>query len=208
MLVLLAVLALQRYGDTQQAFRVLLGLAATGLVFAPTAMPAARGIAAAALVLGVLALAFVQRHDGLFGVAGLDSDLVWADETSDKFDIALRARGIGPEDAIWIVPPDFESFRLVARRAVVVDFTSIPYGDGPMRSWMERIRDVYGEVEGTGFRALGQMKKAYADGIDLRRIAREYGAGFAILNRETPWAGPVLAQNDSYKAVAIPPPGG
>jgi hypothetical protein len=50
-----------------------------------------------------------------------------------------------PKDAVFVVPPDEQSFRLRARRAVVVNFKNVPQLSGELGEWrarLERVLDV------------------------------------------------------------------
>ena len=92
---------------------------------------------------------------------------------------------------------------MVAERGIIVDYTSIPFGDLALRAWKERITTLYGPIEGSGFWALNNMKGNYAESNsdDLRAVMIEYGADYAVLYKDTPWDGAILYQNDTYKAV-------
>ncbi|WP_398286356.1 DUF6798 domain-containing protein [Sphingomonas daechungensis] len=105
-------------------------------------------------------------------------------------------------------PPEFETFRLIAERPVVVDFTSIPLQELAMREWRRRIRDVYGDVPGGGFVAQHAMDANYRAMTREKaaQLSAEYRARFAVLDRETPWPGKPLYENGTYKAVSLETP--
>ena len=193
----------QRYGSGTEAARA---IAATGvliLIFklplkARTTLPAA--IAATALL---VSFAIVNRTERWIDKDALTPEFSWEDLSGRDIDIARWAWANTPEGAVWATPPDFESFRVVAKRAIVVDFTSIPFGDLAQREWKERIMTLYGPVNRSGFAALAEMKKNYAgaDEKELRADMTKYGVDYAVLYNSTPWDGPILYQNETYKAV-------
>lgn len=121
---------------------------------------------------------------------------------------AEAARGAAANtgvDAIFVVPPAFGILRLVGPRALVVDFKAIPLQDGAMREWRERMRFVYGEVEGGGFPALARLDRAYRTVTDshLLRIAGRYGATHALLYADSTTALPQVYADASYKVVRL-----
>jgi hypothetical protein len=74
-----------------------------------------------------------------------------------------------------------------------------------MTDWRARVEAIYGPISGSGFAAQKSMIDNYRTMPHLDVAARDYGATFAVLYKDTPWTGPVLAQNDEFKAVAIGP---
>lgn len=165
-------------------------------------------IAASAGVVGALILLGVVNRDVRFtNVAIFSPTYDWADLDGEKVEIARWAREKTQDGAIWITPPDFENFRLIAERPVVVDFTSIPFNEEAMREWRRRMEDLYGPISGQGFAALQVMRNNYgaATPETLAGTGARYDAGYAVLYAQTPWNGPVLYQNREYKAVALSP---
>ena len=203
MLILLSLAAQYRYGLTQQSLRALLALAALALIVAPRPGKPAGTILATFLVAVTLTATALTRDRGLLGLDALRTQLIWADLKGDNFEISRAASDLSPPDAIWLVPPDFESFRIISGRAIVVDHTSIPFDDAAMREWRTRMEAIHGPVDGGGFTALRAMKQVYRDGIDWSAVARRYGADYAVLHAETPWPGPILFENDSFKAIRL-----
>ena len=121
-------------------------------------------------------------------------------------DISRRAREVTSKDAVFLTPPDFGPFRIVARRAIVVDFKSWTFRTPG--AWLERLTDCYGETGGEGgFELVDSFNRRYRDVDDaqLRRIAERYGATHAVLYRETPSAFPTLAEEASYRIVSLEP---
>ena len=72
-----------------------------------------------------------------------------------------------------------------------------------MREWRARLLGIFGPTNRGGFGALREMKDAYRTGLDWAAVAPRYNATYAVLFAETPWKGPVLYENDGYKAVRI-----
>ena len=206
---LAAAALLRRYGVDKEAVQAAVGLACIGLAHAPWLGPRAGAAAATAVAAGAVAFA-VATHGmkGTLGQLGLAAHFTWGDLSEPQDELARRAAAETPPVSLWLVPPDFERFRVIARRAVVVDFTSIPFDDGAMREWRERMEALYGPFEGKafekgGFPALAAMRKAWLGGETIRSAATTYGADFAILYEQTPWDGPVLFTSGPYKAVAL-----
>ncbi len=107
------------------------------------------------------------------------------DSRTPASDTVRRAGYHMPQGGIWIVPPDFETFGHLAGRAVVVDFTSIPFDGKSLREWLQRVRATYGDLRGVGFSALEAMKNNYRDFIaegegetwDYGALTRQTAAG-------------------------------
>jgi len=121
-------------------------------------------------------------------------------------DISRQARELTPKDAVFLTPPNFGPFRIVARRAIVVDFKAWPFRTPG--AWLERLTDCYGETEGeAGFELVESFARRYreVDDVHLRAIAERYSATHAVLYRETPSAFPTLAEGDVYRIVSLVP---
>jgi hypothetical protein len=119
--------------------------------------------------------------------------------------MARAAAAHSASDAVFVVPPNFGVLRFVGQRALVVDFKSIPFQDQHMREWRERIRQVYGDVQGGGVAANRALEEAYRKVADARLhdLAVRYGATHAVLFADTPTALPVLAVNEAYRLVRL-----
>lgn len=206
---LAAALLFRRYGVEKEVVQAAVGLACVGLAHAPWFGPRAGAALATAVAVGAVAFSVATRGAaGPFGQAKLAAHFTWDDLSGPQVELARRAAAESPPDSLWLVPPDFERFRVIARRAVVADFTSIPFDDGAMRSWRERMETLYGPFEGKGFAAggfpaLAAMRRVWRGGQTIPAAAAAYGADFAILYEDTPWDGPVLFTSGPYKAVAL-----
>lgn len=201
-----AVFIMTRYGQDQYIVRATLALACVALIYAPLpGRDAGMGIAIV-LVAAVIAITAYSRDQGLLGWNALKAEFVWSDLQSPEANIARAAKANSPADSLWLVPPRFESFRVIANRAVVADFTSIPFQDMPMREWRQRMETLFAPGDATGFKASHVMTENYRNGIDWQQAASLFGATHAVLFEETPWSGPVLFTNGTYKLVPLASP--
>ncbi len=134
-----------------------------------------------------------------------------ADQRHPVVDVARFARTSTPEDALFVAPPDFGHFRLLAERALVVDFRSFPFSGPAMAEWARRMDDVYGATRRRGYGASHVLDRRYHAIRDehLLELARRYGAEYAVLYRDTPTRLPVLYEDSAFVVVALedgPPP--
>ena len=192
-----------RYGQYEYGVRALLALACVALIFAPKPGRDAGTGLAVVLVAAVVALTAYTRHDGLLGWSALKAEYTFADLRDPEADIARAAAANSLADSLWLVPPRFEGFRVLANRAVVADFTSIPFQDMAMREWRQRMETLYAPGDAAGFDAARAMTENYRNGIDWQAAAQKYAATHAVLFQETPWDGPVLHENGTYKLVSL-----
>lgn len=208
LLALFAFYETMHIGSREEVVRAALAGMSIGLLYmSPLVLPVAAGLAISAAI-ALIAFGWVNRslqisHRGIF-----NPTYQWSDLKTDDADIARWAKVNTPAGAVWITPPEFETFRLIAERPVVVDFTSIPLQELAMREWRRRIRDVYGDVPGGGFVAQHAMDANYRAMTREKaaQLSAEYRARFAVLDRETPWPGKPLYENGTYKAVSLETP--
>jgi hypothetical protein len=192
-----------KYGIDKQALRLGTACVVIALVYLAPLPARLSLVTAAAFSLAFLAFGYVTRGNGLLGKEDLAATYDWQDHRDDAADIARKAAATSPAGSIWLTPPNMESFRLISRRAVLVDFTSIPFEDRAMLEWQRRMEALYGPVAGTGFVGRHQMEDNHRDHPALMR-ARSMGAHFAVIDAKADWHGPVLASNASFKAIPIP----
>jgi hypothetical protein len=114
------------------------------------------------------------RHEGLRGDDA--SYLALCDWTRDST----------PTDAVFLVPPDEESFRLHARRAIVVNFKNVPQLSGELGEWRRRLQNVL-DVDVTTLptpfhRTRDAIRARYADlsPEGLATAARRNGARYVV----------------------------
>jgi hypothetical protein len=201
-----SVLLWLRFGSLSEGLFL---IAALGLLVASSAATRAKRAAGTA-VAGTLGLILALNASGK-PVVALEPLVPAFDFKHLRDADAEAARGAAahsPGDAIFVVPPALGVLRIVGRRALVVDFKAIPLQDGAMREWRDRMRFVYGEVEGGGFRALPRLEQAYRTITDshLLRIAARYGATHALLYADSKTALPALYADSSYKVVQLTSP--
>ena len=134
--------------------------------------------------------------------------LTFSSATRVEDDVACFAREHTLQGTVFVAPPVAGRFRLMSRRALVVDFTAMPFQDWAMVEWRQRLRDCYGEVEKTGWGAATEMDAAYRRITDerLQFIAQIYGASYAVLYLDTETALPVIYEGRTFKLVEIEPP--
>lgn len=160
------------------------------------------------LCIVVLTLAVNRHYQIPFLSRYLDSlqpTVELSDVRGPDVEIADYARENTPEDAVFLTPPSFGRFRLVAQRAIVVDFKAFPFQDWAMVEWEERLLDCYGKVDSTGSRARQEMDELYRN-ITKERIvsvAGKYGVSYAVLYKDTPSQFPVMFENDTYRIAMI-----
>ena len=206
-LAVVAVYLTMSIGAREEAVRAMLAAISIGLLYlSPLAVPAAAAVAMS-MTAALIAFGWINRSLHISDRGIFNPTYHWSDLKTDDADIARWAHANTPSGTVWITPPDFETFRFIAERPIIVDFTSIPLQEGAMREWRRRIRDVYGDVPGGGFVAHAAMDENYRS-ITPERLAQlsgQYNARFAVLDQETPWPGPVLYRNGTYKAVSLEP---
>jgi Domain of unknown function (DUF6798) len=167
-----------------------------------------RRIFPVALVALVLLVAGANRTTQFLHWNFLNPIVSFADHRGDHADAARWARQNTESDALFLIPPDMGTFRILARRAVVVDFEAIPFEGAAMREWRNRMRDSYGDVMSGGFVAREEMIKNYRQlsAAKLDSLASSYNVDFAVLYAETTIDQPVLYRNATFKIVALSAP--
>lgn len=61
---------------------------------------------------------------------------------SDESKVTQWAKKNTPQEAIFLVPPEFESFRLLSNRAIVADWKAFPFQQKAMVDWAKRMCDI------------------------------------------------------------------
>jgi len=203
LLLLASLLAARRAAIEEQSVRALAALIVLGALMVPGFPAYLRATIAAGFTAVLLTAVLITRADGLFGQAGLKSEFVWSDLTGDDAEIARQAAILSPPEAVWLIPPELETFRMIAARTVVVDYTSIPFDDAAMGLWYKRMNRLYGPLQAGGFQELRAMQARYAQEPNWA-AAKAFGATHAVLYKDSPWAGPVLVSIGAFKAVRLP----
>ena len=129
-----------------------------------------------------------------------------AGDGAEYLALATWARDHTPADAVFLVPPDEESFRVHARRAIVVNFKGVPQLSAELPEWRDRLRDVL-DLDTAGLlalpRPLGKTMRAIRARYGslppehLFEVARKYGARYVILTRRADETGARLVHSDS-----------
>ena len=130
----------------------------------------------------------------------------YADLHTREVEAARFARENTPGNAVFLTPPVFGKFRLIARRAMVVDWRSFPFQDRAMVEWQRRMFDCYGIPGAVGLAARAESDENYRKIRDseIEKLQIKYGFSYAVLYRETPTDFPVTYQNRKYKIVLLP----
>jgi hypothetical protein len=139
---------------------------------------AAFGTLTAACVVVSLGLSWQRigiAHEGLRG------------DDAGHMELCEWARRHTPADAVFLVPPDEQSFRLHARRAIVVNFKNVPQLSGELIEWRARLQAVLDEEDLNALprpfhRTLGAIRDRYAaqPASRLTDVARRYGARYIV----------------------------
>lgn len=159
--------------------------------------------------LGVLAMLYAWlgarggtkalRNWVLAGVGALP--LVWwsycfgldfiPEDPPEYVEMAHWAREHTPKDAIFLVPPNEQSWRLDALRAVVVNFKAIPQTAAEMPGWKQRMVDVTGVADlpslaGTFSSTLSKLGEIYESRpeAELVAVAKKYGCRYIVTTRK------------------------
>ena len=192
-----------RAGSADEQVRLLAALGLTAAFAQPRRPVRLAGAALAALL--VAAIVSNRPTDAAYEPSPVRPIVTMDDLRGPAAAAARAASETTPPGATFVAPPTFGILRFVGSRALVVDFEAIPFQPAHMREWRERIRRVYGDVEGTGHAARAALDASYRRVTDahLGTLAREYGATHAVLYRETATALPSVYENERYRIVRL-----
>jgi hypothetical protein len=111
-----------------------------------------------------------------------------------------------PVDAVLITPPGAGELRLIADRAIVVDYKAFPFSDSAMEEWRSRLFDLYGVPASEGYEVLWELETNYRSISEERLLdkAKKYGACFALLYSGTETYFEVLFSSHSYNLIELP----
>jgi hypothetical protein len=142
------------------------------------------------------------RHQGI----GFQAMAPLADSPA-YLQVCEFARQHTPVDAVFLVPPDEESFRLVARRAIVINFKGVPQFDGELAEWRDRLCGVLHLPTlqnlphrfDAALRAIGQRYAVLPDSI-LVQTARSFGARYIVVPHplHSAVAGRLIFENQQF----------
>lgn len=204
--VALAILNHTQYGANDQLVRMTIaGFTLTLLFILPTnsLSQVRRAVLSSIVVMATLVIFIVGSHRNLIHKNEFFTALSLNSRNDDAVTISKIAYNIGNPDDIWLVPPNLEQFRYIANRAIIVDFTSVPFEDAGLREWQERIVALYGDTERNGFRALNSMKNNHEREPAIELARTKYRSSYAILYSTTLTTLPTLAQAGQYKIVSL-----
>ncbi|OGG00361.1 hypothetical protein A2Y99_02955 [Candidatus Gottesmanbacteria bacterium RBG_13_37_7] len=88
-----------------------------------------------------------------------------------------------PENSLFLIPPDFQKFRLVAKHPIVVDWKAFPFQKSAILEWGERICDIANQVK-CNFRYMSLDKAIQGynslEITDLERIHQKYPFDYIV----------------------------
>lgn len=133
-------------------------------------------------------------------LAGLQGD------DAGYLELTAWARENTAKDAVFLVPPSEESFRVHARRAIVANFKGVPQLSAELPEWRDRLQGVLA-LDTAGLLALPQPLGRTLTAIRQRydelppehhaAVAREYDARYVVLGRAVDAPGFRLVRSDS-----------
>jgi len=136
-------------------------------------------------------LAAVPGNSGLLRDGGAKTD-----------DLLKWMREATPIDAVFLTPPDVDTFRFYGQRAIVVDWKSTPMVPGELVEWLRRLSDVCGQpIESRrdlrGYRDL--------DREHLDHLKAKYRLSYAVVSRgdERRLGYPTVFKNHRYAVVKL-----
>ena len=119
--------------------------------------------------------------------------------------LALFVNTHTPVNSIFLTPPTWGQFRIMANRAIVVDFKAFPFTDTAIKEWHERIISCYGKVSKQGFSMIPELNANYSQLNDqkLIELSAKYDFSYAILFTQTQTRFDVIYTYGHYKLVKI-----
>jgi len=170
--------------------------------------------AAASLSILLLFIVLVFTHKHIPGAKGLRSlnrlsnsiKLDYNYETyKDRVDVEKYALLNTPAESVFLTPPNWGEFRILARRAIVVDFKAFPFSDKAMEEWYNRMLACYGNPRNHGFHMIDEMNEKYKDLNDetLKSLRKKYKFSYAVLYEQTPTKCETLYKNEKFKIVSL-----
>lgn len=146
--------------------------------------------ARATMFVGMAVMVIVFIAAGFYGgCLGLRFGPIAVDP-SDYDAVCNYARDHTPVDAIFIVPPNEEGFRLVAQRAIVINFKGVPQLSSELGEWRDRLCRVLDLPDLRGLphrmdRTLEAIGKRYGElsAAQLAQAAQAYHARYVVATR-------------------------
>lgn len=161
------------------------------------------------ITIGITFHSRIPRHLGKGRLSMIANNLtlkITNSELGSEGDLVAEfARRNTPEDAVFLTPLNWGQFRLLARRAIVVDFKSFPFADKAMLEWHKRITNCYGSPTAMGFFMIDELNEnyRYINDSKLRALSEQYDFSYVVLYSETSTSFNVIFQNRKYKIVEL-----
>lgn len=108
--------------------------------------------------------------------------------------LIMAAKNYTPADAVFLVPWDWQYWRLFANRAVVVERKAFPFQERAMKEWYDRYLDIYDE-------GAGYPHNVTESG--LLELQRRYGFHYAVVPVVASMSFPVTATSEHWKIVQL-----
>ncbi len=123
-------------------------------------------------------------------------------------EVTQFAQANTPPESIFLTPPDWGAFRLLASRAIVVDFKAFPFTDSGILGWYERMIACYGKPERLGFEMIPEMRTHYEkiSDEDLLTLRQRYHFQYAVLYHNTPTKFSSIFENSEFKIIIFDVP--
>jgi hypothetical protein len=165
------------------------------------AKPKLRPYVVGSLAVVAVAVVAVAVSSGLLAAPNLRNPIAAKGLEGDDaayMSVVAWARENTPKDAIFLVPPDEQSFRVHAQRAIVVNFKGVPQLSAELPEWRDRLENVLDLDEGGLLalpRPMGRTLAAIRSRYDalgaehLFRVARRYDARYVVLTHHLNDAG-------------------
>ncbi len=114
------------------------------------------------------------------------------------------AREHTPADSVFLVPPGVGQFRLLARRAVVVDAKSPPLRPDLLERWHARLCDTVLNPDAQTFKAAA-ASYAKLTPAQLEQVAHTYDADYIVVQGPADFASPPVFNNGAYAIYRVSP---
>lgn len=118
--------------------------------------------------------------------------------------LGRQFRQISPPDALVLVPPQDETFRFYAQRAIVFSFKGFPFTDAGMQTWRERLEVIAGvdNILAADAPIQSELDPIYRNwsGSELIAIAQQFQADYVLthLDWHPELVDAIVAQQESW----------
>ena len=106
-----------------------------------------------------------------------------------------------PEDAVFLIPPTMEDFRMKAERAIVVDFKALPFKSDQMLEWKNRIGDVTNNIvipSRAGRQQILRQGYMTLTEKDILKLKEKYGFAYILVEKPQALQFTKLFENQKY----------